>query len=325
MPPKLSVVIPNYNHGRHLPECLEALLNQAHPPSEIIVVDDGSTDNSVEIVQNLAKNHPQIRLFRHEKNKGTIHAVNLGLEKATGDYLFLSAADDKVRPEFLEKTLSLLTQHPNAALCGAICEFVETTTGVRYLFGEGICEKPAYLSPKDLVRLSRKNRLFMFTSAMVLRRDAILQVGLYNPDLRWHADWFLCFVAAFRFGVCFVPEVLSEFRKNPEGFSGRGMRDAKQQRAVLQKILEELDKPEFRAERELFREAAFLAPFGGLMLRLILRQRRYWHYLTPIYVRNVLLWSAYNFARNILPPQWRQAAFNIVKKIRGQRTTSARN
>src|SRR5437762_2359536 len=92
--PTLSVVVPNYNHAHYLPKCLAAILGQSLPPTEVIMIDDGSTDNSLEVLGQLAREHPNLHVHRNERNRGVVWTANRGIDLAQGDYLFFTAADD---------------------------------------------------------------------------------------------------------------------------------------------------------------------------------------------------------------------------------------
>jgi len=82
--PTLSVIIPNYNHGKYLPACLNAILRQSVTPLEVIILDDCSTDNSVEVVERFAAEDPIFRLIRNPKNLGVMPNVNKGVDLARG-------------------------------------------------------------------------------------------------------------------------------------------------------------------------------------------------------------------------------------------------
>lgn len=75
---RLSVVVPNYNHAQYLPEALNAILNQSCRPMEVIVIDDCSTDNSVEVIEAFIRMDPIIRLYRNERNRGVNFSMNRG-------------------------------------------------------------------------------------------------------------------------------------------------------------------------------------------------------------------------------------------------------
>src|SRR5471030_1152802 len=96
----LSVILPNYNHGRYLPRALDALLAQDRPADEIIVVDDGATDDSLDIVSRYAEEYPSIRALKNPKNMGVIVTLTRGLQAARGKYVYFGAADDFVMPGF---------------------------------------------------------------------------------------------------------------------------------------------------------------------------------------------------------------------------------
>src|SRR5207245_472394 len=96
--PRISAIIPNFNHAKFLPRSVGSFLNQPLLPAEIIVVDDASTDNSLEVLNSLAQQHPIIRVLRNEKNMGVNASMNRAMAEAPGDYVLFTAADDELRP-----------------------------------------------------------------------------------------------------------------------------------------------------------------------------------------------------------------------------------
>src|SRR5438132_6338784 len=94
--PSMSVVIPNYNHGHLIEDALAAISRQTMPPSEVVVVDDGSSDDSVARLQSLLARMPWLRLHRHGDNRGVNAACNTGLGLVSGDFVVFSAADDRL-------------------------------------------------------------------------------------------------------------------------------------------------------------------------------------------------------------------------------------
>src|SRR5260221_12258836 len=92
--PTLSVFVPNYNHARYLPECLQSLLDQSIEPLEIIVIDDCSTDNSIAVLEDIVRRNPRVSFVRNEKNMVVLRTLNRALEMARGEYIFLPGADD---------------------------------------------------------------------------------------------------------------------------------------------------------------------------------------------------------------------------------------
>jgi len=118
--PSLSVVLSNYNHAKYLPRALEALFNQSVKPQQIIIIDDGSTDNSVDVISGFIKQDPSVEFILNEKNLGIFISIIKGLEKATCDYIYFAGADDYLLPGFFEKSLKLLAKHPQAGFCSSL-------------------------------------------------------------------------------------------------------------------------------------------------------------------------------------------------------------
>ncbi|GAJ13471.1 unnamed protein product, partial [marine sediment metagenome] len=104
MRPKISVIITCYNYARFLPEAVESVIRQTCQDFEIIIVNDGSTDNSKETAKTLTEKYPkhQTRLI-NESNKGLATARNVGIGKARGRYILPLDADDKLHPQALRK------------------------------------------------------------------------------------------------------------------------------------------------------------------------------------------------------------------------------
>src|SRR5438045_2809816 len=101
--PRMSIVIPNYNHGHLVEHALFAIAAQTIKPFEVLVVDDGSTDDSVQRLQALSNNLPWLRLHRLKQNRGVNYACSTGLEMVTGDFVLFSAADDRMSPQMTER------------------------------------------------------------------------------------------------------------------------------------------------------------------------------------------------------------------------------
>lgn len=106
---KVSVVVPNYNYGSYLNERLDSIINQTYPIYELIILDDLSTDNSLEVIKTYLKEHPNLnaRLIINKKNSGSpFKQWSKGFEEAKGDYIWIAEADDVASPCFLEKVMA---------------------------------------------------------------------------------------------------------------------------------------------------------------------------------------------------------------------------
>ena len=115
--PLVSIVVPIYNTAKYLPACLDSIINQTYQNLEIILVDDGSTDNSYQIAKDYAKKDSRIKLI-HQKNAGQSAARNAGLTKSTGNFIGFIDSDDEVKPNFIKSLLELYTNNISIAVCG---------------------------------------------------------------------------------------------------------------------------------------------------------------------------------------------------------------
>ena len=95
----LSVIIPNYNHAYYLEGALNTMCNQSYTPKEIIIIDDGSTDNRLSIIESFSRNYQNVHVLKNIQNKGVTFSMNKGLKYASGDYVYFGAVDDRISPE----------------------------------------------------------------------------------------------------------------------------------------------------------------------------------------------------------------------------------
>jgi glycosyltransferase involved in cell wall biosynthesis len=311
--PRLSVVVPNYNHAAFLPACLNALLNQSVPPFEVIVIDDASTDGSGAVIEKFAARHPSVRFVQNDRNRGVVFNLNRGLELAQGEYVFFPAADDEVAPGLFEKSLRLLAENPAAALSCTISEWREGS--LKWNMAVGMASQPRYLSPADLVGLGLSGKLLIVSHSAIMRREALVEAAGFIPELRWHSDWFATYVTAFRHGICFVPEVLSLVNIQPKSYYKSGRRKDEHQQ-VLCRILELLNSNSCADVRPLVRDSAALSLFAMPMLRLLLSRPEFRSYATPALVMKTLRRSGELLAKRLLPTWLAQLGLKLFYPAR---------
>jgi glycosyltransferase involved in cell wall biosynthesis len=230
----LSVILPNFNHGDVIARALHALAAQTPAASEIIVVDDGSTDDSVAVVEALQRQYGSIRLIRNNTNMGIIAAVKTALEVATGEYLLFAASDDFVLPGLFGRALAGLTAYPQAAyFCAnvALLDSASRVLGIRPVTvprrGRG------YLSPVDVRRAIRKSDFWVLGTATIYRRQQLADIGYFDERLGSLGDVLANRLLAFRHGFYFDSAVLAAYNKDPMSFSARNALSVKESRRFL--------------------------------------------------------------------------------------------
>jgi glycosyltransferase involved in cell wall biosynthesis len=122
---RVSVVVPSYNYGRYLPACVDSVLAQEGVETEVLVIDDASSDETPEIARRMAARDPRVQFRRHATNQGHIATYNEGLEWASGEYTVLLSADDLLVPGALGRAVRLLDSHPEVGFVYGIPLFLK--------------------------------------------------------------------------------------------------------------------------------------------------------------------------------------------------------
>ena len=218
----LTTILVNFNHGRYLAQSLGSILSQTRPPDELIVIDDASTDDSVAVITQLLPGHCNARLIQNPVNQGTVANMNDGLRLARGIYVHFAAADDLFYPRLYERTMLLAGAHPAAAVCSSRSDVIdkEGRNLMAVIPRAGYPSQiAAFLSPNDAGRhLMREDGWFMSNTAL-FRRECLIDVGGFAEGLRSFADGYVCRLLSLKYGACFLPEILSAWRRLDGGFA----------------------------------------------------------------------------------------------------------
>ena len=135
---KISIIVPVYNSSKYLNRCLDSLINQTYKNLEIIIVDDGSTDDSLDIIKKYSIKYGKLIKFFTQKNSGQGKARNVGLKNATGDLIAFVDSDDSIELDMYEKMVSALVNH-NA--CIAVCDFKYIISNGNVRIDKGFLQK----------------------------------------------------------------------------------------------------------------------------------------------------------------------------------------
>ncbi len=208
--PKISVVITAYNSAAYIGQAIQSVLTQTRPVDEIVVVDDGSIDETAAIVAAYAPSG--VRLVWQE-NQGAGAARNRGIAATSGDLLTFLDGDDVWLPEKTEWQLDYLQSHPAAAMVSGYKWWWDARSGERKLVTYGV-RPPARLDREVLIRNVVGN-----PSMALLRRSILAEVGLFEPGLRWGQDWELWIRIATRAEIGFIPRPVIFYRWHPDNLS----------------------------------------------------------------------------------------------------------
>ncbi|MGH9423586.1 MAG: glycosyltransferase family 2 protein [Thermoanaerobaculia bacterium] len=204
----VSVIIPNYNYGRFLREAIDSALAQTYPPLEVIVVDDGSTDETPQV---LAAYGDRIRAIRQD-NQGVGAARNTGIAAARGEYVAFLDSDDIWRPRKLEYEMARFAADPDLGLvhCGA-----ESFDNRGKTIAVSLAGLEGWVA-NDLLSLDREVITTPGSGIVVPKRIAE-EAGGFDVRLQPSEDWDFCYRITVRYRVGFVPEILVRYRLHGGG------------------------------------------------------------------------------------------------------------
>ena len=198
-PPGVTVLMAAYNAAEYVGPAIESVLGQTYADFELLVVDDGSTDSTVEIVRSFAD--PRVRLLSLEQNSGAAHARNHGMRAARADLIAILDADDIAYPERLEHQVAYMDDHPGCSLLGGAFDLIDGSGSIQ----------GTVLSPCEtgMIRWRLLTRNVIGHSTVMLRRRDALAAGGYPEDLRNGQDYALWSAMAPLTEVAQLHEVLS--------------------------------------------------------------------------------------------------------------------
>lgn len=209
--PKVSVIIPNYNYGKYIRKTVDSVLAQTYPKIEIIVVDDGSEDDSLEVLKGY---NGKISVIE-QRNQGVSRARNCGVANSQGEYVAFLDADDLWLPEKLEKQMARLKADPEIGLVHCQMKFIDTEgqpCGKNESGMEGWVAKEFLLFEQGVVVGAG--------STSLMPRKVFDEIGGFDHRQSTAADWDLGYRVAAKYKIGYVPEELVLYRLHGSNMHG---------------------------------------------------------------------------------------------------------
>jgi glycosyltransferase involved in cell wall biosynthesis len=225
--PLVSIGMPLYNGEKYLKEAIDSVLNQTYTNIELVIVNDGSSDNSVAIVEGY--NDPRVRLFHNDRNRGVSHTRNKVIEYAQGDYLAWMDCDDISLPEKIALQVKLMEKNKNIGVCG---------TSYLLFFGDKVYYEDLAKSHHEEIRANfvfKPATIFMPTAMIrmtILREDPIR----FNENLAMAEDYDFFQRFCEKYEASNVSTTLFRYRDNPNSLT-HSFENKKQERFQLKKSI----------------------------------------------------------------------------------------
>lgn len=209
--PTISVIIPTYNSELTIKETIESVQKQTFTDFEIIVIDDGSQDGTIELVKSLVKLEPRLKIFCYE-NAGVAVARNRGIELAQGEFISLLDADDLWTPNKLELQLKALKNNPEAGVAYSWTNPVDEQGKLLFLGTCPVWEGNVYGELLQTNFLSNGSNI-------LVRREAIKSINGFPTDFPIASDWDFYLKLAFKWSFVVVPQYQILYRQRLNSMS----------------------------------------------------------------------------------------------------------
>jgi glycosyltransferase involved in cell wall biosynthesis len=205
---KISIIMAVYNSEKFLNEAIESILNQAFKDFEFIIIDDCSTDNSLDIIKNYARQDKRIILIENKKNIGLTKSLNKGLKLAKGKYIARIDADDIALPERLEKQYNFLEKNPGIFLLGTGAYNIDENGNVKSI--------KKLLTNSDLIKKTLYYKNCIYHPTITFRNEGFL----YREKIYYSQDYdFYLTMLSKRKRLINIPDILIKYRMGPRAVS----------------------------------------------------------------------------------------------------------
>ena len=210
--PRVSVILPVYNGERYLAQAIESVLDQTFRDFELIVIDDGSTDRSPDLIRRYAQQDPRLHAYR-QVNRGLVHSLNRALDLAAGKYIARMDADDVCLPERFARQAAFLDAHPETGVLGTAFQVI------------GPQGQPGAVVWHPESHAVLRWRLCFHSpfghSTVMMRSEPVRQVGGYNPEMTSAEDYELWNRLQTHTRFANLPDVCQLYRNHPGSASSQ--------------------------------------------------------------------------------------------------------
>lgn len=175
MKPLVSIVVPNYNYGHFIRQTMDSAVGQTYENIEIVVVDDGSTDDSVEIVNEYVAKYPNVKLYQNEKNLGVVGNHNKAVSLSHGEYIVVLSSDDYLDIHFVEECVRKFEEHPSAGMVVSAMHLVDDK-GV-------VTDAPNYYGSSFICKGIYQCKVFLMSNTFVPSQVLFKRECIENPEV----------------------------------------------------------------------------------------------------------------------------------------------
>lgn len=237
MTPTIAVVIPNRNDSAYLVKCLDSILAQDVPPDEVIVVDDQSTDDSLEVIQKKLFNIAGAKIVVNPVCLGTMGALNEGLRHVASEYVLFLSSNDYVEKGIFERAKSGIAAAGSPGVWSAMVWVVDEHGNHLHLYPSPVVARAdAYFPPDECIRHAKTVGHWFTGTTLIYHRDTLRKVGGFDIAYRGMGDLLAALTVASLRGAAFSPEPFGVMRQHEGGLMWRTITDLPGLDTILAKM-----------------------------------------------------------------------------------------
>lgn len=251
----VSIIVPNYNHAKFLAQRIESILSQSYQDFEIILLDDCSTDNSREIIEQYRTNPKITHIVYNEKNSGnTFRQWKKGFDLAIGDYIWIAESDDFATPNFLETIMHYFFNSPSIVLAYTNSKLVDCSNKILKLdldYWESSKKGADIISAKSFIKKKMLYRNNIYNaSAVVFKRDVLQNINMeYIYNYKLCGDWLFWCLVIYNGEICHIYDKYNYFRQHDQKVTPKSVKaglDISEGFSVFRHILTLVDVSKFK-------------------------------------------------------------------------------
>ncbi len=281
---KVSAVTSNYNHAAYIGRAIESILALGDCVDEFLILDDASTDNSLDVIEKYMRGCQKIRLLRNDKNQGVVRADNRLFHEAQGTHILPLGADDYLISENVIELIKLADRYPRAGIYFGDYYYDYVERGYQLLVYPGLKPDSTFIPPENAGKVLTGS--VPSHVGHLLNRKFLLENNAYMEKHRHYVDGFVNFVLALRNGFCYLPKPTGVMVMLPGSFANAANRNWKIRKAMIMNVLDTLkNDPQFSDLYPLFVKYKFFNNHGVGLTRLLVSDLTVWdrHSLKILY------------------------------------------
>ena len=216
----VSIIVASYNHAEYLVQRMDSLLAQTYKDFEIIVIEDVSPDNSLEVLRRY-ENNPLMKLIVRERNGGWVKVSNQGIDLARGEFIMFANCDDACHPQLLERLVAAMHANPSAGIAFSRSLLVDEDDcilgedfAVREAAFRRLCTEDRLIGAAMMSRFLLNSCVIPNLSAALFRKKCLVEVGGFSSEYRVCSDWEMFFRITARHDVAYLRTPLNRFRQH---------------------------------------------------------------------------------------------------------------